>query len=133
MHGLMQELSAKKHRFLQKRPNSGRGSSKSKLSRRIIDEEAESSKTALDHLKFSSPASQANQMNVSELLSLRNSKARKGPVRDNPSEPQVLVRIDKEGKVRYEITEFKRGCSTCRSFKEVEVDPSQRVQTKPPI
>ena len=72
-------------------------------------------------------------MNVSELHSLRNSKARKGPLRDDPSEPQVLVRIDKEGKVKYEITEFKRGCSTCRSFKEVEVDPTLKVQIKPPI
>jgi len=88
---------------------------------------------ALEYLKFNSPPSQANQMNVSELLSLRNSKARKAPVRENPTEPQVIVRIDKEGKVKYEITEFKRGCSTCRSFREVEVDPALKLLTKPPI
>jgi len=62
-------------------------------------------------------------MNVSELLSLRNSKAKKGPLRDPPQDPKILVKIDKDGKVKYEITEFKRGCSTCRSFREVEVDP----------
>jgi len=78
----------------------------------------------MENIKFKSPTSQANQMNVSELHSLRITKARKGPVRENPAEPQVLVKIDKEGKVKYEITEFKRGCSTCRSFKEVEVDPT---------
>ena len=45
----------------------------------------------------------------------------------------MLVRIDKEGKVKYVISELKRGCSTCQRFKEVDVDPTLRVQTKLPI
>ncbi len=44
-----------------------------------------------------------------------------------------MVKIDKDGKIKYEITEYKRGCSTCRSVREIEVESSDGVNNKPPI